>query len=104
MDTNLHRRNNEELFIFLGLRSQDKLQYGSNAAFHGYLLIVGSSLLGVLFLYAAFISKLLPDTGNYILDAVKYDKYFCFLLPLLLIPTSLMIFVNWLAMKHFEQN
>lgn len=28
-------------------------------------------------LYSLVISKLMPDTGNYFLDAIKYDWYVC---------------------------
>jgi hypothetical protein len=37
-------------------------------------------------------------------DFIKYDEYFCYLLPLSILPTYLILYLNWLAMRHFEQN
>ena len=59
---------------------------------------------GVSFVYAAFISKFMPDTGVLILDFIKEDFYFCYLFPLLLLPTYIVVYINWLAMKFFKNN
>lgn len=63
-----------------------------------------SILLGLLFIYSAFLSKLLPDTGYWILDSMKHDCYYCYLIPLLLLPTYIIIWLNWISSQIFEHN
>ena len=96
----------DQLFKELGLRHLSKLQPSStlyNNAL-GYFL-VGVAVLSLLtFLYATYVSKLLPFTGIAWLDAIKRDHYFCYLLPLSLLPTSIVLYIHWLARRHFEQN
>jgi Phosphatidylinositol N-acetylglucosaminyltransferase subunit Y len=57
-----------------------------------------------LFSYSAFVSKLMPDTGILVLDFMKHDYYFCYLFPLMLLPTYIVVYINWLAMKFFKNN
>ena len=94
----------EALFTKLGLRHLGRLQYSSRTKYYGYGVIVISILIGLSFLYAAFISKSLPDSGIHVLDGIKHDHYFCYLLPLTILPTILARYINWLARQHFEQN
>jgi hypothetical protein len=54
--------------------------------------------------YAAFLSKLLPPTGHVLLDSVRDDCFYCFLLPLSVLPTSLILYLNWLSMRIFESS
>lgn len=93
------------LFRELGLRRQpSRFHFTSKTKWFGYLLLIGSLLFGFIFFYAAIFSKLLPDTGIYVLDVIKYDYYFCYLIPLSIIPTYAVIYLNWLSMNHFVQN
>lgn len=94
----------EALFHKLGLRHFGRLQHSSKSKYYGYAIISFSIFIGVFFLYAAVISKCLPDSGIYFLDVVKHDKYFCYLVPLTVLPTILARYINWLAKQHFEQN
>lgn len=94
----------ELLFTELGLRNLGRMTLPQHIKFTGFFIITLSSVLLLLFIYGAFGSKLLPESGNPFLDAIKYDFYFCYLLPLSILPTLLIIYLNWLAMKHFEQN
>jgi hypothetical protein len=41
----------------------------------GYILLVATFLLYLISMYAIVVSKLMPDTGNYYLDAIKHDWY-----------------------------
>ena len=97
-------RNCEESFKRLGLRHFGRITIPTNLDLYGYVITSFFALVGALFVYTAFISKLLPDTGNFVLDFFKYDYYFCFLVPLSILPTYAVIYLNWLAMRHFEQN
>lgn len=53
-------------------------------------------------LYAMCISKLMPYTGNWWLDAIKDDWYFCIFLPIGLGTCAIFIYWNWLALKIFR--
>lgn len=93
----------ELLFENLGLRHFGKMQLQPNLfAAHTFLFV--SIFVGVLFSYSAFISKLMPDTGILVLDFMKHDYYFCYLFPLMLLPTYIVVYINWLAMKFFKNN
>ena len=94
----------EDLFEELGLRHLGKLQTPTNATCRGFFILVTVLLLAIVYIYAGLISKLLPYSGNEVLDAVKDDVYFCYLIPLILLPTLVMIYLNWLSFEHFRQN
>jgi len=56
-------------------------------------------------MYALVVSKFMPDTGNHILDAIKYDWYYCFLFPVsILFVGFLFVYINWFSMKFFRHN
>lgn len=105
LDTDPDVLRQEELFKYLGLRHLGKLQ--SSATFStalGYVLIATAALSFIGFLYATYFSKILPFTGIEWLDAIKRDRYFCYLIPLSLLPTSILLYIHWLAKRHFQQN
>mmetsp|Transcript_5628 Transcript_5628/g.5829 ORF Transcript_5628/g.5829 Transcript_5628/m.5829 type:complete len:103 (-) Transcript_5628:157-465(-) len=95
-----------KFFAELGLRdfSSNKPQCNASHQFYGFGAFLSSTLFGLLYLYAAFISKLLPHTGYIFLDFWKNDYYYCFLIPLLILPTFVVIYLNWLCMRCFEHN
>ena len=47
------------------------------------------------------LSKLFPRTGIEILDAVREDRYYCFLIPLTIVPTMIAVYLNWVGMMFF---
>lgn len=94
----------EAHFQALGLRHFGRLCLPKNVDYYGMAITAFFALAGIVYLYMAFLSKLLPDTGYYVIDFFKYDFYFCYLIPLGIIPTYMVIYLNWLAMRHFEQN
>ena len=94
----------DTVFQSLGLRHFGRLSLPKNIDYYGYATTCFFAAIGIIYLYTAFVSKLLPDTGYFILDFFKYDYYFCYLFPLSIIPTYAVIYLNWLAMRHFEQN
>lgn len=95
-----------ELFKRLKLRDFRNNEPQSSAIheFRAYILIVFAITCTIIFLYASFLSKLVPDTGIFVLDFVKYDYYYCFLIPTMIIPTFVIIYLNWLSMRIFEHN
>ena len=97
----------KELIELLGLRNFSKhrdVDGRGNVLLASYGLIASSLTLGIAFLYAVLLSKYMPDTGIMVIDAIKYDHYFCYLIPLLILPTYLAIYLNWLSMKLFQYN
>ena len=98
----------EGIFATLGLRSFGRVGASKHAAEgdglgykgpSGYTLLISSILLVLAYLYAALFSKLMPTTGVALLDAIKEDEYFCFLLPLLIIPTFFIVYLNWVSFQ-----
>ncbi len=94
----------EDFIKELKIRSINKTAIHAQSAFYGYCIIFTAVFVAILFIYSAFLAKLLPHTGYVILDSIKDDYYFCYLVPLTILPTYLIIYLNWLAMRHFEQN
>jgi hypothetical protein len=95
--------NIELFFENLGLRHFDKMPLQPNLCV-AYGILIASLFFGVIFIYSAFLSKLIPDTGIFVIDFMKNDYYFCYLLPLMLLPTYIVVYINWLAMKFFKNN
>ena len=91
----------ERQFKELGLRNRVSLVANVGVAL---VVIFASILLGVLYVYAAFVSKLLPDTGIFLFDWIKQDTYFCYLIPLALPTSYVFIYINWLSLRVFENN
>lgn len=79
-------------------------EFASAIETNSMLLILLSVLFGSFFIYAILVSKMTPESGIYILDLIKYDHYYCYILPLLIIPTYFMIYVYWLCYNLFENN
>jgi phosphatidylinositol glycan anchor class Y biosynthesis protein len=104
MDISEVNRVSEENFRALGLRHFGRLQAPKGVRFYGQVITAVFAVLGALFLYTAILSKLLPDSGNVVVDFIKRDYYFCYLIPLSIIPTYMVVYLNWLAIRHFEQN
>lgn len=62
----------EEFYTKLGLRHFGRMTVDATwSLWTAYALVLFAGLGGLLFLYAAYISKLMPDTGVWILDAMK---------------------------------
>jgi phosphatidylinositol N-acetylglucosaminyltransferase subunit Y len=93
----------------LGLRLHDGMRpFVPKSYYYKYHLIL---VLNISFLlihltssFAAFISKLLPPTGNSILDLIRDDHFYCYLVPLTILPTYSIIYLNWLSLRIFEHS
>jgi len=70
----------------------------------GLALIVFSALCLLMSTYAIAISKIIPKTGVWFLDLVADDVYYCLLVPLIIIPSVLVVYLNWLGMKFYRHN
>ncbi|CAM6108823.1 unnamed protein product [Calypogeia fissa] len=65
-------------------------------------LIATGVLLLVVFLYAAIVSKMLPPTGIFVLDALRADWYYNLLVPLTIPTMVVAVYLHWLSMKLFK--
>jgi len=96
-----------ERFKSLGLRIFKDNSYENNTIYvliiH-ILRIICIILLMTLYLYCAIVSKYLPDTDYYILNLIKYDYYYCYMIPLSIIPTYFVYYLNWLCISLLESN
>ena len=102
----------EELFKRLKLRdfrenshhSLDSSSLGVEVKSYGVILL--TCTLVFLYIYAAYVSKssLIPSTGYWLLDEMKDDHYYCYLIPIMILPTYIVIYLNWLSMRVFESN
>ena len=54
--------------------------------------------------YAVIVSPFLPHFDVWILDAIKDDEYYCILLPMTIVPSVLVLYLNWLGMKFYRHN
>ena len=82
-------------------------QYDSNEMNEllGHLLIVLGAIVFVVSTYAMIISKVfMPYTGNKILDWIKDDEYYVFLVPSLAVTVIIFAYWNWVSMKFFRHN
>jgi len=70
----------------------------------GFALVITTAAVSFLLLYTIVLSKLLPHTGDALLDAIADDTYYCVLLPLTIPVTLIAVYWNWVSMKFFRHN
>ena len=99
-------RDIEEILDSLGVRRFENISPANikYLPYKAFIIILIVNSFGFLFLYAAFLSKLMPETGIEILDFMKYDYYYCYLVPLSILPTFIVVYLNWLSINYFEHN
>ena len=71
---------------------------------YGYCLITVGFVFFTWCIYSMIISKLLPYTNNILLDMIKDDTFYCFLIPLSIPIIYFSIYWNWICMKYFKHN
>ncbi len=98
------RLRSEAMFTRLGLRHFGRLHYSYQSKYYGYVMMAISIIIGFIFLFATIVSKHIPETGMITIDSIRDDRYFCYLIPLSLLPTFFTRYVSWLAKQHFHQN
>lgn len=70
----------------------------------GCALLIAGGLFTSICLYSIVLSKLLPRTGDALLDAIADDYYYCVLVPLTIPVTLIAVYWNWVSMKFFRHN
>jgi hypothetical protein len=75
------------------------------AEMSGYLLLVVIAVAFAIGIFWMMFSKLLPlHSGASLLSFMHNDDYYCWLIPLLLPLTMVVLYANWVAMKFFRHN
>ncbi|KYQ93535.1 ubiquitin domain-containing protein [Tieghemostelium lacteum] len=72
--------------------------------FYGWVIILCTLIFFIVTSYCLVFSKLLPDSGNRVLDFIKHDWYYCLLIPALVPVTIITVYFNWLSLKFFRHN
>ena len=71
----------------------------------GYILILLGAIVFIMSTYSMIIAKIfMPYTGNRILDWVKDDEHYVFLIPSMIVTIMLFAYWNWVSMKFFRHN
>ena len=71
----------------------------------GFLLIIFGAVVFVSSTYCMVISKIfMPYTGNAILDWIKDDEHYIFLMPSMLVLIQVFAYWNWVSMKFFRHS
>ncbi|KAI9031154.1 phosphatidylinositol N-acetylglucosaminyltransferase subunit Y-domain-containing protein [Hyaloraphidium curvatum] len=70
----------------------------------GLALLALSGFVFVFGLYAAVIAPFMPETGVKLLDLIREDRYYSFLVPLTLPVTVILMVVNWVGFKVYRHN
>ncbi|KAL0145106.1 phosphatidylinositol N-acetylglucosaminyltransferase subunit Y-domain-containing protein [Mucor lusitanicus] len=71
---------------------------------YGYALLIATIFVFVMSGYSIIGSKYMPDTNNKVLDWIKYDNYYCLLIPITAIVWIYWVLWNWMGMKFFRHN
>eukprot|EP00903_Cladosiphon_okamuranus_P006774 g6604.t2 len=72
--------------------------------FRGCVLLVASGVFFVISLYAIVFSKLMPPMGHPLLDAIREDSHYCYLVPLTIYPSCAALYMSWVSLKFFRHN
>lgn len=70
----------------------------------GVLLVLASFIVFVVMSFWMLVSNLVPRTGNWLIDWLREDQYYCLLLPLTVPVTVVAIYLKWFTHKLFQHN
>ena len=71
----------------------------------GYFLVLFSCLsYSVLITWMVLTKLLWRVEGNYVLQFVQEDHYYCLLIVMMIPTTVLFVYANWVSMKFFRHN
>lgn len=77
---------------------------GSMAAIVGWLLIIIGAVFFIATIFSIFLAPHLAPTTHIIIEFLRVDDFYCFLVPLTLPITGLTIYSNWLSMKYLRHS
>ena len=96
----IHKLANKEIYEV----REEYFQSENLTEIMGALVITMAAIIFIVLFYAIIGSKLLEPTGNYLLDFIREDQYYCVLLPLMLPVTVIALYCNWVSMKFFRHS
>lgn len=70
----------------------------------GWIVLLLTLVGYIIGMYALVVSKIMPETGNPILDWIKHDYYYSSLVTVMLPVTVIFVYFNWLSLKFFRHN
>lgn len=70
----------------------------------GHALLIGGIGSWSFFTYAMFVAPFMPESGIWIIDAVKHDRHYIVLLPLLWTTGLIFVIVNWVSIEWSLSN
>lgn len=78
---------------------------GTATSLTGYLLLILSCIsFSILTTWMVGAKLLWKAEENSFLQFFQEDNYYCFLLPMMLPTTVVLIYANWVSMKFFRHN
>lgn len=76
----------------------------NETALWGWVVLVGTLVAYIIGMYALVVSKIMPETGNPILDWVARDYYYSSLIVVMIPVSVIFVYFNWLSLKFFRHN
>ena len=70
----------------------------------GFGLLLLSFLFFVFMCFWMLISNHVPGTGNWLIDWLREDQYYCLLVPLTVPVTLVASYLTWFTNKLFQHN
>ena len=70
----------------------------------GLCLVLTAAVFFSFSMFALLGAKLLPPSGNPLVDFLREDKHYSALLPLALPTTLIAVYVSWVGLKLFRHN
>lgn len=70
----------------------------------GLLVRANATCLSRKFRYAIVFSKLMPPMDHPLLDAIREDSHYCYLVPLTIYPSCAALYMSWVSLKFFRHN
>jgi hypothetical protein len=77
-------------------------------------LVVGSIIFISIFFYSIVLAKLMPSLCSggpqeckaafRWMDHIRNDEFFCLVIPLTLVPATVLGYLNWVAMEFYQAN
>ena len=73
-------------------------------AWYGIATILFAAAFFSFSVFALVGAKLLPPTGNLLVDFLREDQYYSVLVPMALPTTFVAVYISWLGLKLFRHN
>jgi hypothetical protein len=48
------------------------------------------------------VAKFMPETGYPLLDFFRHDEYYCYVVPLTILPSLIALYLNWVSIEFYK--